>query len=196
MHELRAVRLTLRVYPVLLGGCWVFAGCFLGVVGGVLNSRWGAGLYGIFVAGRRLRWPVVFGWWAQLDPFTASSGGSVGPKQVGWPLRWSLRGVSGCRVPEEASALAEGAPPCLCGPHKCPAVFLGVLLFLQAQVVSFLEPAAQGQLWVCAALQPLKFRPPWPPHLPSLGASLLGLGPGCFFPPPTTSGFLSNFPLV
>lgn len=91
---------------------------------------------------------------------------------------------SGCRVPEEASALAEGAPLCLCGPHKCPAFFLGVLLFLQAQVVPFLERAAQGQRWVCAAPQPLRFRPPWPPHLPSVGASLLSLGPGCSFPPP------------
>lgn len=57
--------------------------------------------------------PVLLAWWAQLDPFTASSGGLVGPKQVGRLLRWSFRGVFWCLVPKEASALTEGgsSPP-------------------------------------------------------------------------------------
>ncbi|KAB0361116.1 hypothetical protein FD754_005272, partial [Muntiacus muntjak] len=53
--------LCIRVLFVFFSKLWAF-------VGGVLNSRWGAGLRAIFVAGRRLRWPVVFGRRSNSNP--------------------------------------------------------------------------------------------------------------------------------
>ena len=151
-------------------------------MGSVLNSQWSAGLHGIFVTGRRLCWPVVFGWWAQLVPFTASSGGLVGPKQVGWPLRWSLRHLPGA--------------VCL----RRPVLWLRGLLSASVDPTSAL-PSSSFRLrwslfskrWVCAAPQPLRFWLPWPPHLPSVGASPLSLGPGCSFPPPIDLWVFAQF---
>lgn len=170
------------MYPLLLGSCWVCAGCFLGVVRGVLILSGALGSVVFLSLGTACCCRALLAWWAQLDPFTAGSGGLAGPKQVGRPLRCSLRGCPGASCLRRPVLCLRGLLPACMGSYACPAFSLGVFFFFQTQVVSFLERAAQGQRWG-AAPQPLRFRPPWPPHLPSAGASLLG--PGCSFLPPT-----------
>lgn len=137
--------MTLCVYPLVLGGCWVCAGCFLGVVGGVLILSGELGSVVFLSLGAGCCYPVLLAWWAQLDPFTASSGGLAGPKQVGRPLRWSLWGSPGASCLRRPVLCLRGLLPACMGSHACPAFSLGVFFFFQTQAVYFLERAAQGQ---------------------------------------------------
>lgn len=146
--------MTLCVYPLVLGGCWVCAGCFLGVVGGVLILSGELGSVVFLSLGAGCCYPVLLAWWAQLDPFTASSGGLAGPKQVGRPLRWSLWGSPGASCLRRPVLCLRGLLPACMGSHACPAFSLGVFFFFQTQAVYFLERAAQGQCWGCCSAAP------------------------------------------
>lgn len=110
MHELRAVLTTLCVYPLLLGSCWVCAGCFLGVVRGVLILSGALGSVVFLSLGAACCCRALLAWWAQLDPFTAGSGGLAGPKQVGRPLRCSLRGSPGASCLRRPVLCLRGLP--------------------------------------------------------------------------------------